>query len=377
MDSTYGVPITEAALDQFIACFEGLQDPRTGNAGLHDLHELLFIALCTVLSGGQGATDMARFAAAKEPFLRGFLKLESGLPSHDTFSRLFRLLDPEQFRLVFQRFMARFSETVQGVVAIDGKVLRRSFDRASNKSALHMVSAWGCEQQMVLGQIATDAKSNEITAVPKLLEMLSLKDTIVTVDALNCQREIAQKIIDRGGDYALALKGNQGTLHDDVVTYFNDPASKTSTAKPAVEGDHGRIETRTATVSTDIEWLQDNHQWPGLAAIGKVDRTRETKGKTTSETAYYLFSAPLSPERGNEVVRSHWGVENRLHWRLDVTMNEDQDRTRLDNGPHNLAVLRHMALNVMQKDKSKNSLRGKFMRAGWDDRYMVQLLARF
>jgi predicted transposase YbfD/YdcC len=377
MNSTYGVPITEAALEQFIACFEGLKDPRTGNAGLHDLHELLFIALCTVLSGGQGATDMERFAAAKEPFLRGFLKLENGLPSHDTFSRLFRLLDPEQFRTVFQRFMARFSETVQGVIAIDGKVLRRSFDRASNKSALHMVSAWGCEQQMVLGQIATDAKSNEITAVPKLLEMLSLKGTIVTVDALNCQREIAQKIIDQGGDYALALKRNQGTLHDDVVTYLNDPASKTVTAKPVVEGDHGRIETRTATISTDIEWLQDNHQWPGLAAIGKVDRTRETKGKTTSETAYYLFSAPLSPERGNAVVRSHWGVENRLHWRLDVTMNEDQDRTRLDNGPHNLAVLRHMALNVMQKDKSKNSLRGKFMRAGWDDRYMAQLLALF
>jgi predicted transposase YbfD/YdcC len=320
---------------------------------------------------------MERFAAAKEPFLRGFLKLENGLPSHDTFSRLFRLLDPEQFRTVFQRFMARFSETVQGVIAIDGKVLRRSFDRASNKSALHMVSAWGCDQRLVLAQIATDAKSNEITAVPKLLEMLSLKGTIVTVDALNCQREIAQKIIDQGGDYALALKGNQGTLHDDVVTYLNDPASKTVTAKPLVEADHGRIETRTATVSTDIEWLQDNHRWPGLAAIAKVDRTREIKGKTTSETAYYLFSAPLSPERANEVVRSHWGVENRLHWRLDVTMNEDQDRTRLDNGPYNLAMLRHMALNVMQKDKSKNSLRGKFVRAGWDDRYMAQLLALF
>jgi predicted transposase YbfD/YdcC len=240
-----------------------------------------------------------------------------------------------------------------------------------------MVTAWGCEQQMVLAQIATDAKSNEITAVPKLLEMLALKGTIVTVDALNCQREIAQQIVDQGGDYALALKGNQGTLHDDVVTYLNDPASKTVTAKPVVEADHGRIETRTATVSTDIEWLQNYHRWPGLAAIGKVDRTRETKGKTTGETAYYLFSAPLSPERGNEVVRSHWGVENRLHWRLDVTMNEDQDRIRLDNGPHNLAVLRHMALNVMQKDKSKNSLRGKFMRAGWDDRYMAQLLALF
>jgi predicted transposase YbfD/YdcC len=377
MDSISGVPILEAALDQFIACFEGLKDPRTGNAGLHDLHELMLIALCAVLSGGQGATDMARFAVAKEPFLRGFLKLENGLPSHDTFSRLFRLLDPEQFRTVFQRFMARFSVTVQGVIAIDGKVLRRSFDRASNKSALHMVSAWGCDQRLVLAQIATDAKSNEITAVPKLLEMLSLKGSIVTVDALNCQREIAQKIVDQGGDYALALKGNQGTLHDDVIRYFNDPASKAITAKPDVDGDHGRIETRTATVSTDIKWLQDNHQWPGLAAIAKVERTRETKAKTTSETAYYLLSAELSPERCNEAVRSHWGVENRLHWRLDVTMNEDQDRTRLDNGPLNLAVLRHMALNVMQKDKSKNSLRGRFLRAGWDDRYMVQLLGLF
>jgi predicted transposase YbfD/YdcC len=364
-------------LDQFAVCSEGLKDPRTGNAGLHDLHELLVIALCTVLSGGQGATHMEAFAVAKEPFLRGFLKLENGLPSHDTFSRLFRLLDPEQFRTVFQRFMARFAETIQGVIAIDGKVLRRSFDRASGKSALHMVSAWGCEQRLVLAQIATDAKSNEITAVPKLLEMLSLKGTIVTVDALNCQREIAQKIFDQGGDYALALKGNQGTLHDDVVTYFNDPASQTVAAEPKVDGDHGRIETRTATVSTDVKWLQDNHQWPGLAAIAKVDRTRETKTKTTSETAYYLLSSALTPEHCNEVVRSHWGIENRLHWRLDVTMNEDQDRSRLDNAPHNLAVLRHMALNVMQKDTTKGSLRGKFMRAGWDDRYLTRLLALF
>ena len=381
-------------LDQFVACFEGLNDPRTGNAGRHDLHELLMIALCTVLSGGQGATHMAEFAVAKESFLRGFLKLENGLPSHDTFSRLFRLLDPEQFRIVFQRFMAQFAETVQGVVAIDGKVLRRSFDKASGKSPLHMVSAWGCEQRMVLAQIATDAKSNEITAVPRLLEMLSLKGTIVTVDALNCQREIpssgysngfavgtlaslAQKIVDQGGDYALALKGNQGTLYNDVVTYFDDPASKTTTAKPVVEGDHGRIETRTATVSTDIKWLQDDHQWPGLTAIAKVERTRETRTKTTTETAYYLLSAPLPPERCNEVVRSHWGIENRLHWRLDVTMNEDQDRTRLDNAPYNLAVLRHMAMNVMQKDKTKGSMRVKFMRAGWDESYLSRLLALF
>jgi predicted transposase YbfD/YdcC len=364
-------------LDQFVACFEGLDDPRTGNAGLHNFHELLMIALCAVLCGGQGATHMAAFAVAKEPFLRGFLKLENGLPSHDTFSRLFRLLDPAQFRAAFQRFMAKFSATDPGIVAVDGKALRRSFDRASGQSALHMVSAWGCEQRLVLGQIATDAKSNEITAVPKLLEMLSLKGTIVTTDALNCQRAIAQQIVDQRGDYALALKGNQGTLHDDVSRFLDDPNSKVSRTAAAVDGDHGRIETRTAMVSTDIDWLQEDHQWPGLVAIGKVDRIRETATKTTTETAYYLLSTALSAERFNEVVRSHWGVENRLHWRLDVVMNEDQDRTRLGNGPHNIAVLRHMALNVMQKETTKGSLRGKFMRAGWDERYLARLLALF
>ena len=364
-------------MEEFAACWEGLDDPRTGNAALHGFYELLMIGLCTVLCGGQSAVDMALFAKAKEPFLRGFLRLDNGLPSHDTFSRLFRLLDPVQFGSAFQRFMARFSEKIQGVVAIDGKLLRRSFDRASGKSALHMVSAWGCEQRLVLAQIATDAKSNEITAVPKLLEMLSLKGTIVTTDALNCQRAIARQIVDQGGDYVLALKGNQGTLHDDVTTYLDDPASEAITAAPVVDADHGRIETRTATVSTNIAWLQDEHHWPGLAAIGKLVRVRETVAKTTTETAYYLLSTALSSERFNEVVRQHWGVENRLHWRLDVVMNEDQDRTRLGHGPNNLAVLRHMALNLMQKETSKGSLRGKFKRAGWDDTYLAKLLALF
>jgi predicted transposase YbfD/YdcC len=198
---------------------------------------------------------------------------------------------------------------------------------------LHTVSAWGCEQRLVLAQIATDAKSNEITAVPKLLEMLRLKGTIVTADALNCQRAIAQQIVDQGGDYALALKGNQGTLHDDVVLYLDDPASKAITAAPVVDADHGRIETRTATVSTDIAWLSKDHRWPGLFAVGKVEQVRETAGKTTSETAYYLLCAPLTPERFNEVVRSHWGVDNRLHWRLDVVMNEDQEPQPLGKWP--------------------------------------------
>ena len=364
-------------MDQFATCWEGLEDPRTGNAGLHDFHEILVIALCTILCGGQNGVDMAEFAKAKEPYLRGFLKLAYGVPSHDTFSRVFRQLDPEQFRAAFQRFMAAFSEQCQGVVAIDGKVLRRSFDRASSKSALHMVSAWGCEQRMVLAQVATDAKSNEITAVPKLLAMLSLKGTIVTTDALNCQRAIAEQIVERGGDYVLALKENQPSLHADAVLLLNDPACQIATAKPVVDADHGRIETRIASVCTDIAVLKEVHRWPGLTAIGKVVRTRETTAKTTTETATYLLSTALSPERFNEVVRSHWGVENRLHWRLDVVMNEDQSRTRLGNGPHNMAVLRHMAINVMQKDPTKGSLRGKFKRAGWNDAYLTSLLALF
>ncbi len=378
-------------MEEFGACWEGLEDPRTGNATLHDL---LMIALCSVICGGENAMDMAAFAKAKEPLLRGFLRLPNGVPSHDTFSRLFRLLDPDAFGAAFQRFMAAFSERCQGVVAIDGKVLRRSHDRASGKSALHMVSAWGCEQRMVLGQIATDEKSNEITAVPKLLAMLSLKGTIVTVDALNCQRAIpssgysngfavgtlaslAQQIVNQGGDFALALKANQGTLHDDVRLFLDDPARSGGLTGRTVDGDHGRIETRTATVSTDISWLQENHGWPGLKAIGKVERIRETADKTTRETAYYLLSTALTGERFLEVVRAHWGVENRLHWRLDVVMNEDQQRARLDNGPNNLAVLRHMALNVIQKERSKGSLRGKLKRVAWDESYLQTLLALF
>jgi predicted transposase YbfD/YdcC len=363
-------------MEGFKACFDGLQDPRTGNAGRHELLEMLMIALCTVLCGGEDCTDMAEFAETKLEFLRGFLKLEHGAPSHDTFSRLFRLLDPEQFRDCFQRFMARFAEACQGVVAIDGKVLRRSFDKASGKSALHMVSAWGCEQQLVLGQIATDAKSNEITAVPKLLKILSLEGSIVTVDALNCQREIAQQVINQKGGYVMALKGNQGTLHDDVRTFLDDPKIKLSVSASTVDGDHGRIETRTAMISTDISWLQEDHKWPGLAAVGKVVRIREMADKTTTETAYYLLSTPMTPERFGEVVRSHWAIENRLHWCLDVTMNEDQMRSRMDHAPQNLAILRHMALNLIRTETSKGSLRKKFRRAAWSDSFLAKVLAQ-
>ena len=368
----------------FAACFEEIKDPRTGNAGRHDLLEILMIALCSVLCGGQTAVDMAEFGKAKEGFLRRFLKLERGIPSPDTFSRVFRLLDPEQFRACFITFMARFAEAAQGVIAIDGKTLRHSFDTASATSCLHMVSAWGCEQRLVLGQRATDAKSNEITAVPKLLDLLVLNGTIVTVDAMNCQRDIARRIIDKGGEYVFALKANQQTLYDDVRRFLDDPDTAGVERHTTVEGDHGRIETRTALVSTDIAWLQDIHHWPGLDAIGKVIRTREVNGKITTETAFYLASSPLSAERFSTVTRAHWGIEcprgtrsvNSLHWVLDVAMNEDNARNRKDNGPENLAILRHMALNIIRKEKSKGSTRLKFKHAAWNDDFLAKLLAQ-
>jgi predicted transposase YbfD/YdcC len=363
-------------MEGFKACFKDLQDPRTGNAARHDLLEMLLIALCAVLCGAEDCTDMAEFARAKLEFLRGFLKLEHGPPSHDTFSRLFRLLDPAQFRLCFQRFMDRFAEACQGVVAIDGKTLRRSFDKASGKSALHMVAAWSCEQRMVLGQLAVDAKSNEITAIPKLLRLLRLEGCAVTVDALNCQREIAQQIVDQKGDYVMALKGNQGTLHEDVRTFLDDPKTKLAVSERMVDADHGRIETRTAMLSTDIAWLQENHQWPGLAAIGKVVRVREAADKTTTETVYYLLSAAMTPERFGEAARSHWTIENQLHWCLDVVMNEDQMRNRTGHSAENLAILRHLTLNLVRKENSKGSLRKKLHRAAWSDSFLAKVLAQ-
>lgn len=364
----------------FDDCFGELKDPRSNIARRHGLSEILMIALCAVLAGGQTVVDMAVFAEAKQEFLGSFLELKNGVPSHDTFSRVFRRLDPDEFRACFQKFMARFSETCTGVIAIDGKVLRRPLDPAHPGSALHMISAWCCDTRLVLAQIATTAKTKESTAVVSLLQMLSLTDTIVTTDALNCQREIGREIIGRRGDYVLALKGNHAALHAEVIRFFDDPRHAAAPSHTTADNDHGRIESRTSLVATDIDELQARFQWPGLAAIGRVIRTRGTTAKatprTTTETAYYLLSAPLSPERLGRAVRSHWGVENRLHWVLNVVMNEDQVRSRMDNSAYNLAILRHMALNLMHKDRSKVSLRGKFNLAGWKNDFLAQLLAQ-
>jgi predicted transposase YbfD/YdcC len=361
-------------------CFGMLTDPRAPGARRHDLLEILTIALCAVLCGGQTAVDMAVFAEAKQDFLRRFLALKNGVPSHDTFSRVFRRLDPDEFRACFQKFMTRFDDPGTGVIAIDGKVVQRSFNARSARSAMRMVSAWCCDTRLVLAQIGVRAKSSEGAAVAELLEILSLKGTVITTDAVNCQREISRRITDKGGDYVLALKANHPGLLADVVRLFDERGDDSAGGHITRDRKHGRSETRASYVADEVGDLATRHRWPGLAAVGKVVRTRGITGaaapKSTVETAYYLLSVRLSPERLGHVVRSHWGVENRLHWVLNVVMNEDQVRSRMDHSPYNLAILRHMALNLMHKDRSKVSLRGKFNLAGWKDDFLAQLLAQ-
>lgn len=363
-------------MENFSTCFDDVCDPRRDNAR-HDLHEVLVIALCAMLCGGEDCTDMALFGQAKEDFLRRFLTLRHGIPSHDTFSRLFRDLDPASFHSAFQTFMTRFSTGLAEVIAIDGKTCRGSFDHASAKSPLHLVSAWATEQRLVLGQVAVDSKSNEITAVPKLLELLTLKGRIVTLDAMHCQRATAEAITAQGGDYALALKGNQGTLYDDVRLYLEDAGTIPTDTHTTTDGDHGRIETRRHSVITDIDWLKAHHHWPGLAAIGKVVRTRESRARTSSETSYYVISKPWNAQTFAGIIRAHWGIENCLHWVLDVTMGEDNARNRLDNGPENIALLRKWALNIAKTESSKGSMKGKLKRAGWNNTFLATLLANF
>ena len=307
--------------------FDGLSDPRRVNGQQHSLHDILVIALCTLLCGGATCTDMALFGRAKREFLESFLKLERGIPSHDTFSQVFRLLDPEEFHTWFLGFMRQFAQGCRGVVALDGKTLRRSYDRAEGASPLHLVNAWVAEQRLALGQLAVAGKSNEITAIPQLLKLLSLAGTVVTADAMHCPRQVAQQVVGQSADYVLALKGNQGTLHDDVRLFLEDPATPVAEATQVNKG-HGRVETRTASVSADVAWLQEIHHWPGLQAVTLPTACRFRDGRTSLETRYYLLSQPFAPERFNDTVRSHWGIENELHWRLDWYST----RTRLGTG---------------------------------------------
>jgi len=364
-------------MERFRACFEDLVDPRTGNAQRHDLLEILLIALAATLCGAAGCVDMALFGRAKAPLLRRFLRLEGGIPSHDTFSRIFRLLDPDAFEASFGRFVAAFAQEAGAgeVVAVDGKTARRSFDRQRGRRPLHLVSAWAVEQRLVLGQQKVAGDSNEIEALPELLALLALEGQIVTADAMHCQKATARTILQRGGAYVLALKGNQPALYEDVRLWLDDPATPVDDACQTVDGDHGRIETRRALVAHDVAWLAERHGFPGLAAVAKVSATREIDGKATTASRYYLLSSKLGAARLAEIVRAHWQIENRLHWVLDVVMGEDGSRARKDYGPENLARLRRFALNLLRANPDPGSTRGKIKRAGWDDAFLLQILA--
>jgi predicted transposase YbfD/YdcC len=287
---------------------------------------------------------------------------------------VFRLLDPDAFEASFGRFVAAFAAPSSEVVAVDGKTARRSFDRQGGRRPLHMVSAWGVEQRLVLGQRRVDGASNEIEALPELLALLALDGRIVTADAMHCQKATAQTILDRGGDYVLALKGNQPALLGDVRLWLDDPATTPDDACQTVDGDHGRIEIRRATVAHDVAWLE-HHRFPGLAAVAKVTAVRELDGKTTTASRYYLLSKPLPAARLAQVVRAHWQIENRLHWVLDVVMDEDHSRARKDHAPDNLARLRRFALNLLRANPDPASTRGKIKRAGWDDAFLLEILS--
>jgi len=370
----------------FASAFECLSDPRTGNARRHDLLEVLTMALTAAICGADSCSDFADFAVDREDLFREFLRLENGVPSHDTFSRIFRLLDPAAFAACFGRFATDLGQAGAGVVAIDGKTLRRSFDTAANRSSLAVVTAFASATRTVIGQESFRAQEgdSEILAARALLECLDLTGQLVTADALHCQSDTAQLILDRDGDYLLRLKGNRPALHDMVAEYFADPAVLTALESvETTDADHGRIERRRAWVSHDLEWLRGPksacHEpvlLPGLACLGMIEAIVQRGGKTTSTRHYHLSSRPLSAEAYLAAARSHWSIENGLHWVLDMTFDEDRARSRKDHAPENLATLRKLALNVLRTARPGISIRRKRKRSGWSDDFARSILGQ-
>ena len=355
--------------------FSDLTEPRESNKR-HKLIDIITIALCAVICGADTWEEIEEFGLAKAEWFETFLELPHGIPAHDTFARIFAIMDPNEFQHAFLAWVKAIQAVTKGVVAIDGKTLRRSHDK--DTSPIHMVSAWALENRMVLGQVKTREKSNEITAIPELLALLELEGCIVTIDAMGCQKDIVTTIIDKGADYVLGLKGNQGTLHEDVKFYFEDClASKFKGVEydyhETIDGDHGRIETRRYwTASAD--WLPDK-AWKNLSTIVMAQRERFINGTTRRETSYYVTSMGSDAEGVARAVRGHWGIENSLHWVLDIAFREDESRIRKDHAPANFAVLIHMALNLLRRETSRRrSIKTKRLRAGWDTDYLSQIL---
>ena len=360
--------------------FATLPDPRIARHRWHKLSDILVIAVCAVLCGAESYPAIEDFGHEREEWLKQFLELPEGIPSHDTFNRVLRLLDPVQFQACFLSWMQAVAEVTQGeVVAIDGKALRRSFAKGTAKRAVHMVSAWATVNGVVLGQRKVDTKSNEITAIPELLDLLALRGCIVTIDAMGCQRTIAQKIVEQGADYVLALKGNQPTLEQTVAHFFvagpEAEAHRTASAyAEQTEQGHGRVETRCAWISEELTAELTALAWPGLRSIGMVEATRTLAGETTVEQRFYLTSLQSDAQQFARAVRNHWGIENKLHWTLDVTFREDQSRLRTGHGPENFAVLRHIALNLLRQEPSPKSLPRKRLACALNPDYLLKVL---
>jgi predicted transposase YbfD/YdcC len=356
-------------MERFARCFSGLPDPRAANSQ-HDLTELLFIALLATLSGAENCSDMAQFARSRKALLSNILTLEHGIPSHDTFSRVFRLLDPEAFEKSFRRFVKAFGKAskLKGVVALDGKALRRAYERGKSHMPPIMVTAWGAQTRMALANMLAPG-NNEAAAGLQLVKLLKLEGCVVTADALHCHRDMAKAIVKRGGDYALAVKGNQSGLMADAKAAI--AAVRASVAATTKDARHGRNETRTAVVAA-TKHLAKKHDFPGLKAVAWI---RSRRGREQTVERYFLLTRCFKPDKLLSIVREHWSIENRLHWALDVVLNEDQARSRKDNAPANLAVLRRLALNVARAHPdAKISMRQKLKRAGWDETFLVELL---
>jgi predicted transposase YbfD/YdcC len=363
----------------FLGSFKDLRDHRQAGKVTYPLDEVLLLSLLAVLAGAEGFTDIARFGEKKLALLRRFRPFADGTPSHDHLGDIFATLDAQGFRRCFVAWVAGLTKTPAELIAIDGKTSRRSGKKGAN-DAIHMVSAFAARQRLVLAQTKVGEKSNEILAIPALLDMLSIEGAVVTIDAMGCQRDIAQKIIDKKADYILALKGNQGTLREDVELFAIEQKAKgfsdtTVSADETVDADHGRIETRRVTVVHDVVWLQKRHDWPGLKGLIVIDSTREIDSQTERETRYYLTSSAWRAERLGPMVRDHWAVENGLHWVMDMTFRDDECRIRTEHAPENFVTLKHMAANLARKAPGRDSLRLRLKTAAWDDDYLAKLIA--
>jgi predicted transposase YbfD/YdcC len=367
----------EPKIVSLIRTLEEVPDPRVDRSKDHDLVDVLVIALCTILVGGDSFYDMEEFAEVRLPWLKTFLRLRNGAPSHDTFNRVFQALDGRQLADAFSRWTQSVREVLGGeVVALDGKSVRRALNRGEEFRVI--VSAWATESGLLLGQRKVRDKSNEITVVPELLQALELAGCIVTADAMHCQKNIAKEIIEADADFVLALKGNQGTAFAEVKSFLDDAVSrsdKSLAVLETVDKGHGRLEVRRYWQTEKIDWFADKTAWEGLRSVGLVESVREINGQRTVERRYYLSSLPVDIQRFAKAVRGHWSIENQLHWVLDVVFGEDQARARTEQAAENLAAMRRLAVNLLRKDKKcKRSVKGKLMRAAIDPDYLRHLL---